>query len=173
MALPVNGVTRPLAWLLAALALAAPVAAQMSSDSWSTDPALVQENVWHAGHVKAGPDFPLPAYGAIGSSLAQTGHFTELKWAGPQIGAFVDGMRAVFQGGPLPLDDGARQFLEDMSRRAAGQAAPEAGQPTSAGLPLPSCAALGSFIAMAAHFAELGWNPAQSGAFLDGARGAL
>lgn len=164
---------------LAALAVAACAAdragAQMSADSWSTDPMVASQNSRQTARFRSGPNFPLPAYRAIGSSLARTGHFTEYGWSEAQVAAFVDGMRAAFQGKPFALDDQARQQLSEMARQAAdgGQGSAGAGKPAGTDLPLPACGAIGSFLAQTGHFAELGWSEPQVGAFLDGMGAAL
>jgi len=178
------GMTRiALAWAGAALALAAGASdracAQMSADGWSTDPTMNTLNPGEAARFRSGPDFPLPAYGAVGASLAATGHFTEVGWNEAQVGAFLDGMRAAFQGRPAALDDRGRQLLSDLGRQATGlgSMAPVPGQAArvTAGsdFPLASCAAIGSFLAMTGHLPELGWSEAQVGAYLDGMRAAL
>jgi len=156
----------------AALAWAAGRAgAQMSADTWSTDPATTVQAGGNGPRFRSGPDFPLRAYGAIGSSLAASGRFTEAGWNEAQVGAFLDGMRAAFQGKPLALDDEARRLMADVGRTAAqpGPARAAAG----ADFPLPACAAIGSFLAQSGHLAELGWSEAQIGAFLDGVGSAL
>ncbi|HMD60909.1 MAG TPA: hypothetical protein VKG78_05740, partial [Opitutaceae bacterium] len=103
--------------LVVAVALAACVAgrahAQMSADAWSTDPNSTAGSPGRAARARSGPGFPLPAYGAMGSSMAQTGHLADIGWNAEQAAAFVDGMRAAFQGRPFPLDDEARQLIAD------------------------------------------------------------
>ena len=149
--------------------------AQMSADSWSTDPAVASQNPSQPARFRSGPDFPLPAYRAIGSSLAGTGHFTEIGWGEAQVAAFVEGMRAAFLGQPIALDDQARQLLSEMASRAADRGSPQPGGGKAAGadLALPACGAIGSFLAQTGHFAELGWSEPQVGAFLDGMGAAL
>lgn len=65
------------------------------------------------------PVFPLAAYAAMGSSLAQSGHFAELGWNEAQLNAFLDGFRATFRGNGYPMDDASRQLTEEMGRRMA------------------------------------------------------
>jgi FKBP-type peptidyl-prolyl cis-trans isomerase len=150
--------------------------AQMSADAWSTDATLTPLNPGQTAHAKGGPDFPLPTYSAIGSSLAWTGHFAELGWNEAQVAAFLDGMRATFQGKPFPLDEKARQLLSNLGQEttAPGLVDLNSGLATrvKAGpdFPLASCRAVGSSLAWTGHFAELGWNEAQIAAFLDGMR---
>jgi FKBP-type peptidyl-prolyl cis-trans isomerase len=61
--------------------------------------------------------FPLSAFSALGSSLAQTGHFAELGWSEVQFNAFMEGIRAGFQGKGYPMDDSAQRLAADVSRR--------------------------------------------------------
>jgi FKBP-type peptidyl-prolyl cis-trans isomerase len=61
--------------------------------------------------------FPLSAYSAFGSSLAQTGHFAELGWSEAQFNAFLDGIRAAFKGNGYPMDDSSRKLASELSRR--------------------------------------------------------
>lgn len=74
--------------------------------------------------------YPLSAYAAFGSTLVQSGHLGELGWNEAQFNAFLEGMRASFQGKAPPMDDAARQFAGEMGRRiqaiVAGQTAPAA-----------------------------------------------
>ena len=107
----------PLRWLapLAAAALAAAAAAAPPAD-----PAAQSVNPPPAA---ASGSYPLAAYAAFGSSLVQSGHLGELGWNDAQVGAFLEGMRAAFQGKPAAADDAARQFAVDMGRRIQGIAA--------------------------------------------------
>ena len=59
-------------------------------------------NPGQAFRLGAGEDFPIATYGAIGSSLARSGHLVELGWNGAQASAFLEGMRAAFLGQALP-----------------------------------------------------------------------
>lgn len=63
------------------------------------------------------PVFPLSAYSAFGSVLAQTGHFPELGWTDAQLNAFLDGFRAASQGKALAPDEATRQLAAEVSRR--------------------------------------------------------
>ncbi len=78
------------------------------------------------------PAFPLSAYSAFGSSLAQTGHFAQLGWSEAQFNAFLDGIRAAFQGKGYPMDDSSRQLTLEMSRRIGEIAARERQQAAGA-----------------------------------------
>jgi len=73
--------------------------------------------------------FPLSAYSAFGSTLVQSGHLADLGWNEAQFNAFLEGMRASFQGKAAPMDDAARQFATEMGRRIQAVAA---GQPAAA-----------------------------------------
>jgi FKBP-type peptidyl-prolyl cis-trans isomerase len=74
--------------------------------------------------------YPLSAYAAFGSTLVQSGHLGELGWNEAQFNAFLEGMRASFQGKAPPMDATARQFADEMGRRiqaiVAGQPPPAA-----------------------------------------------
>ncbi|MES1167480.1 MAG: FKBP-type peptidyl-prolyl cis-trans isomerase N-terminal domain-containing protein [Pseudomonadota bacterium] len=70
----------------------------------------------------AGPSagsYPLEAFSAIGSALAQHNRLADLGWTDAQLGAFLDGIRATVQGKSRPFDAAARSLSEDMSRRIA------------------------------------------------------
>jgi FKBP-type peptidyl-prolyl cis-trans isomerase FkpA len=91
---------------------------------------------WAAGSAADAPSagegaYPLAAYSAFGASLVQTGHLGQLGWNEAQINAFLEGMRASFQGKSVPMDDAARQFAGAMGQKiqaiASGPAAPAAG----------------------------------------------
>jgi FKBP-type peptidyl-prolyl cis-trans isomerase FkpA len=71
--------------------------------------------------------FPLSAYSAFGSSLAQSGHFSQLGWNEAQFNAFLDGIRAAYGGKPIPMDDTSRQMAAEMGRRI-GEIASSAGR---------------------------------------------
>src|SRR4051812_36338532 len=62
-------------------------------------------------------NYPLSAYSAIGSAFAEGNHLTELGWTNEQVAAFVDGIRAAFQGKSYPFDDVASQASAEMGRR--------------------------------------------------------
>jgi FKBP-type peptidyl-prolyl cis-trans isomerase len=157
---------------LAAFALGR-AGAQMTADSWSTDPSMASPIPGRAARAKSGPEFPLPVYSAIGSSMLRTGSFAQLGWDEARITAFIDGMRAAFQGKPFPLDEKTGQLLSDMARQTAG---PGPTPPSSGPRPsfsIAQCSAVGSFLAESGHLPELEWNDGQIGAFLDGMRAAL
>jgi FKBP-type peptidyl-prolyl cis-trans isomerase len=83
----------------------------------TTDPGFVPVSPGQVTRDKAGPHFPPAAYGAIGSYLAATGHFAELGWNDAQISAFLNGMRAAFQGKPFPFDEKALRLLAVIRRQ--------------------------------------------------------
>jgi FKBP-type peptidyl-prolyl cis-trans isomerase len=66
---------------------------------------------------KSPPVYPLSAFAAIGSAFAEGNHLTELGWNDAQVAAFVDGIRAAFQGKSYPFDDTAGKVSADMGRR--------------------------------------------------------
>jgi FKBP-type peptidyl-prolyl cis-trans isomerase len=70
-----------------------------------------------AAPAKPNAAYPLSAFAAIGSSFAQGNRLTELGWNDAQISAFIDGIRAAFQGKAYPFDDTAKQASEEMGRR--------------------------------------------------------
>jgi FKBP-type peptidyl-prolyl cis-trans isomerase len=61
--------------------------------------------------------YPLSAFAAIGSSFADGNHLPELGWNEAQIAAFIDGIRAAFQGKSYPFDDAAGQVSAEMGQR--------------------------------------------------------
>jgi FKBP-type peptidyl-prolyl cis-trans isomerase len=66
---------------------------------------------------KSAPVYPLSAFAAIGSAFAEGNHLTELGWNDAQVAAFIDGIRASFQGKSYPFDDTAGKVSADMGRR--------------------------------------------------------
>ena len=162
-----------------AIGLATFARAQMSSDEWSTDVAAGSTTSGQGARGRSGPDFPLASYGAIGSSMIQSGRFSSRGWKQAQITAFLDGMRAAFQGKPFPLDHRALQVLSDVgeSAKTPGDGRPPAGQSgdqaADAELPISVFGAIASALDLDLHCAELGWTDAQVAAFLDGMRAAF
>jgi FKBP-type peptidyl-prolyl cis-trans isomerase len=63
------------------------------------------------------PAIPLTAFAALGSEFAQSNHLVELGWDDAQISAFVDGIRAAFQGKGYPFDEAAQRAAAEMARR--------------------------------------------------------
>ena len=75
-----------------------------------------------------GPDeFPLEAYAAVGSAIAQNTRLPGLGWNDAQIEAFLGGLRAAFKGKPYALDERAKVLQADIRRRLQEIAAREAG----------------------------------------------
>lgn len=73
-------------------------------------------------------DYPLFAFSALGSSLEQTGHFGDLGWSEAQFNAFLDGMRAAYQGKAFSMDASAQRLSAEVARRIgeiAAQARPQ------------------------------------------------
>jgi FKBP-type peptidyl-prolyl cis-trans isomerase FkpA len=98
---------KPILGALVALALIAAVAA--GQDAAPHDPNAAP----------AAPTYPLSAFRAIGSSFTEGNHLPELGWSQEQIDAFVDGVRASFQGRGYEFDDAAKQVSAAMAKRIA------------------------------------------------------
>jgi FKBP-type peptidyl-prolyl cis-trans isomerase FklB len=111
--------------LMLAAALGAP-GAEPAQNPGGGDPAtaavqpstqLSQAGAKPAAPAEAPPDYPLYAFSALGSSLAQTGHFGELGWNEAQFNAFLDGIRAAYQGKAYSMDESAQRLSADVGRR--------------------------------------------------------
>jgi FKBP-type peptidyl-prolyl cis-trans isomerase len=89
---------------------------ELAARGGAADPAAAQPLSLPASAPQA---YPLAAYSAFGSSLAQTGHFAELGWDDEQFNALLDGMRAAFQGTGVPMDAPSQQLAIATSRRIA------------------------------------------------------
>jgi FKBP-type peptidyl-prolyl cis-trans isomerase len=98
------------------LALAA-AGAQPPQNAANFDPAVEAVQPSSSLSVNGTQAFPLSAFSAFGTSLEQTGHFGELGWNEDQFNAFLDGMRAAFQGKGYPMDPAAQRLAFEMSRR--------------------------------------------------------
>jgi FKBP-type peptidyl-prolyl cis-trans isomerase len=72
------------------------------------------------------------AYTAFGSSLGQSGRFGQLGWTEAQFNAFVDGLRASFQGKPFPMDEQSQRLAAETSQKIAALAAKESQQAAQA-----------------------------------------
>jgi FKBP-type peptidyl-prolyl cis-trans isomerase len=124
-----------------------------------------------AGGAAAAPSggYPISAYSAFGSSMADASHFGLIGWSELQFDAFLAGMRAVYQGKPYAVDDVAHQLSAEMGRRISDV---DAGTPMTprGDFPLGAYSAFGSSVAAGGHFGEIGWTDAQFDAFLDGMR---
>jgi FKBP-type peptidyl-prolyl cis-trans isomerase len=121
---------------------------------------------------KPSPAFPLSAFAELGSSIAQSSHFGELGWTDEQFGAFIDGMKAAFDGKPVAMDDTGHRLSAEMSRRIdaidAGTTSPPKGD-----FPLAAYAAFGSTVGLGGHFGDVGWTREQFDSFAEGMRSAF
>jgi FKBP-type peptidyl-prolyl cis-trans isomerase len=74
----------------------------------------------------SGPQvFPLYAYRAFGSSLGQSVRFSDLGWTQAQFNAFLEGIRASYQGKPFPMDEQAQRLAAEANRKIVEAAARE------------------------------------------------
>lgn len=125
--------TARLIWSLT-LALAPAAVRAQPSPTGGGDPAVSAVEPSAGGQPQAASQqasrvFPLAAYSAFGSSLAQTGHFADLGWSEAQFNAFLEGIRAAYQGKGYPMDEAAQRLAVEMSRRIGEIAARERQQP--------------------------------------------
>jgi FKBP-type peptidyl-prolyl cis-trans isomerase len=65
------------------------------------------------------PSQPLEAFSAVGSDMALANHLGEMGWSEAQVSAFIEGIRAAFQGKPYPPSDAARQISDRIRRQIA------------------------------------------------------
>jgi len=112
--------TRPHVAIGAAIALsfaarAASAAGQAPGDAPAQAPAPAATHP--APPAASGQAYPLSAFSAIGSSFAEGNRLPELGWSEAQVSAFIDGIRAAFNGRPFPFDDAAKQVSAEMGRR--------------------------------------------------------
>ena len=86
-----------------------------------------------AAPVADAPARPLPRelapYAGLGSFLAENNRIPDLGWTAAQFAAFADGFRASYEGRGLPLDDGARQLRDEISRQVQAMLAKERPNP--------------------------------------------
>lgn len=148
---------RMLAAVLAAIALAAAPAASAQNPAAPAKPA--------AG-------FPPQAYAELGSSIGEGSHFGQLGWTDEQFGAFMDGMRAAFDGKPVDMDDAAHRLSAEIARRIA-QIDAGTTSPPQGDFPLAAYSAFGSSMGVGGHFGEVGWTGDQFDAFAEGMRSAF
>ncbi|ACB75608.1 FKBP-type peptidyl-prolyl cis-trans isomerase [Opitutus terrae] len=80
-------------------------------------------------------DPALRAYGAVGSAVATNLNIPALHWSEAQFEAFLDGFRAAYAGRALPLDERARELLDEIGHHVAASGAP---RPAPAADPLAS-----------------------------------
>jgi FKBP-type peptidyl-prolyl cis-trans isomerase len=62
---------------------------------------------------------PNDAYAAVGSSFAGDNRLPQLGWSEAQVEAFLAGVRAAFQGAPVPMNSGGQALLQAIGRRMA------------------------------------------------------
>jgi FKBP-type peptidyl-prolyl cis-trans isomerase len=120
----------------------------------------------------AAPGFPPTAYAEFGSSMGEASHFGQIGWSDEQFGAFLDGMRAAFDGKPFGMDTTAHQLSAEMNRRISDIDA-DTKSPFQGAFPLTAYSAFGSSIGLGGHFGELGWTQDQFDAFAEGMRAAF
>jgi FKBP-type peptidyl-prolyl cis-trans isomerase FkpA len=134
--------------------------------------ALAAASSVRAQGAAAAPGYPPTAYAEFGSSMGEASHFGQIGWSDEQFGAFLDGMRAAFEGKPFEMDTAAHQLSAEMNRRIsdidAGTKSPFQGD-----FPLTSYSAFGSSVGLGGHFGELGWTQDQFDAFAEGMRSAF
>jgi FKBP-type peptidyl-prolyl cis-trans isomerase len=61
--------------------------------------------------------YPPETYVAVGADFARATHLGELGWTEPQFNAFLEGLRAAFQGKTYPLDHRAQQLQTEIGKR--------------------------------------------------------
>lgn len=59
----------------------------------------------------------LSPYAALGSFMAENNRIPDLGWNAAQFRAFLDGLRASYEGRGLPLNDEAKRLRDDVSQR--------------------------------------------------------
>lgn len=77
----------------------------------------------------AKPTGELAPYAALGSFVAENNRIADLKWNEAQFGAFVDGLRASYEGRGYPMDDDTRKLRDDISARVQKMLAVEQPNP--------------------------------------------
>jgi FKBP-type peptidyl-prolyl cis-trans isomerase FkpA/FKBP-type peptidyl-prolyl cis-trans isomerase FklB len=65
----------------------------------------------------AAPPRELLPYAALGSNLAENNRLADLKWNEAQFQAFLDGIRASYEGRGYPFDDDAKELHNQISAR--------------------------------------------------------
>ncbi len=61
--------------------------------------------------------------------MAESNRIPDLNWTAPQFAAFLDGLRASYEGRGLPLDDDAKRLRDDISQRVQAMLAKEQPNP--------------------------------------------
>jgi FKBP-type peptidyl-prolyl cis-trans isomerase FkpA len=93
--------------------------------------------VWRIAHPPAPPPKPALArefvpYAALGSMTAENNRIADLKWTEAQFAAFVEGLRASYEGRGYPQDDEAKQLRADINARVQKMIEAEQPDPTEA-----------------------------------------
>jgi FKBP-type peptidyl-prolyl cis-trans isomerase len=133
-------------------------------------PGALAQSAGSAGKAPAG--FPTKAYAEFGSSMGQASHFGEIGWTDEQFGAFIDGMRAAYEGRPFEMDQTAHTLSAEMNRRI-GEIDAGTKSPPQGDFPLKAYSAFGSSVGVGGHFGEVGWTQDQFDAFAEGMRSAF
>jgi FKBP-type peptidyl-prolyl cis-trans isomerase len=76
------------------------------------------------------PASALLPYAALGSNMAELNRLPDLKWTEPQLQAYLNGIRASWEGRGYPLDEEARQLRDAFSARVQAMLAAERPDPT-------------------------------------------
>lgn len=71
----------------------------------------------------------LAPYAALGSYMAENNRLADLNWTQPQFAAFLEGLRASYEGRGLPLDDDAKHLRDQISQRVQAMLAAEKPNP--------------------------------------------
>ena len=71
----------------------------------------------------------LASYAGLGSFMAENNRIPDLGWKEPQFAAFLDGLRASYEGRGLPLDDDAKRLRDEISQRVQSMLAKELPNP--------------------------------------------
>ncbi len=89
---------------------------------------------WRLSHPPAPPPPPEPtgelvSYAAIGTNFAENNRIADLKWTPAQFDAFVQGLRASYEGRGYPLDDDAKKLRAEFTKRVQAMMAAERPDP--------------------------------------------
>jgi FKBP-type peptidyl-prolyl cis-trans isomerase len=71
----------------------------------------------------------LKRYASLGSYVAENNRIADLGWTETQFAAFLDGIRASYEGRGLPLDDDAKRLRDSISERVRKMLAAEQPNP--------------------------------------------
>lgn len=83
-----------------------------------------------ASVAEVAPSRELLPYAALGSNTAENSRIPDLKWTEAQFNAYVDGLRASFEGRGYPLDEDAKTLRADLSARVEAMLDAERPDPT-------------------------------------------